>query len=320
MIFDAHSDIWTDVTSKISKGENNIFKNYHYNNLKEGKVSGSIFVIWTEPEYKDNPKKRVNEIMDAIKKELEYSKDVLSIVKNYDEMKKAEHENKFYAFIGFEGLSSVGDNLDIIDEYYNFGARHASLTWNEENSLATGTRGNPERGLTSLGKKAVKKMYEKNMILDVSHLNEKSFWDIIDIADFPIIASHSNAKKLCDNVRNLTDEQLKAIRDLNGVVGLNSYKGFIDEDKNRQNIERAIDHIKYMVDKIGIEHVGLGFDYNEYLEIDNFNNNAPFIEGLENASKSYSIILKLKEAGFNEEEINKIAYKNFHKIIKEIIG
>lgn len=320
MIFDAHSDIWTDVTCRILKGETNIFKTRHYKNVTEGRISGSIFVIWTEPVYKDNPAKRVNEIIYAIKKELPYCKDVLSIVTTYEEMKKAKNENKFYVFIGFEGLSSVKDNIDTIDEYYDFGARHASLTWNEENSLATGIKGNSERGATSLGEKVVQKMRKKGMILDVSHLNEKSFWDIIDIADFPIIASHSNAKKLCNNVRNLNDEQLKAIRDLNGVVGLNSYKSFIDEDKKKQNIERAIDHIKYMVDKIGIEHVGLGFDYNEYLEIDNFNSDSPFIEGLENSSKSYGIILKLKEAGFNEEEINKIAYENFQRIIKEIIG
>ena len=203
----------------------------------------------------------------------------------------------------------------MIDEYYEYGARHASLTWNEENKLATGVRGDSNRGLTQIGKKAVKKMQDKGMIVDVSHLNDKSFFDVIDITSSPIIASHSNSRALCNSMRNLTDEQLKAIRDVNGVIGFNSYKGFIDENKEKHNINRGIDHIKYIADKIGIDHIGIGFDYNEYFE----DEDAPYIKGLENASKSYDIIIKLKEAGFNDDEIEKIEYKNFHRIIKEIV-
>ena len=154
------------------------------------------------------------------------------------------------------------------------------------------------------------------MIVDVSHLNDKSFFDVIDITSAPIIASHSNARALCGSMRNLTDEQLKAVRDVNGVIGYNSYKNFTDENIDKQTLNRAVDHIKYIADKIGIDHIGLGFDYNEYFEDEEV---PPAVKGLENASKSYDIIIKLKEAGFNNEEIEKIEYKNFHRIIKEII-
>ena len=316
MIFDAHSDIWTDVAVKTSKGENNIIKKYHYDNLIKGKIGGSIFVIWTEPENYNRALERVREIQNAIKKELEYIDDVILIAKNYDDILKAQKENKLYIFIGFEGLISIDDNINLLDEYYEFGARHASLTWNEENKLATGARGDSNRGLTPLGKKAVKKMQEKGMIVDVSHLNDKSFFDIIDITSAPIIASHSNARALCNSIRNLTDEQLRAIRDVNGVIGYNSYKDFTDKNTDKQTLNRAVDHIKYIADKIGIDHIGLGFDYNEYFEDEEV---PPAVKGLENASKSYDIIIKLKEAGFNNEEIEKIEYKNFHRIIKEII-
>ena len=316
MIFDAHSDILTDVVVKISKVENNIIKKYHYDNLIKGKIGGSIFVIWTEPKNYNRALERVREIQDAIKKELEYIDDVILIAKSYDDIIKAQKENKLYIFIGFEGLISIDDNISLLDEYYDFGARHASLTWNEENKLATGARGDSNRGLTPLGKKAVKKMQEKGMIVDVSHLNDKSFFDIMDITSAPIIASHSNARALCNSMRNLTDEQLRAIRDVNGVIGYNSYKDFTDENIDKQTLNRAVDHIKYIADKIGIDHIGLGFDYNEYFEDEEV---PPAVKGLENASKSYDIIIKLKEAGFNNEEIEKIEYKNFHRIIKEII-
>ena len=258
---------------------------------------------------------RVREIQNSISNELEYIDDIISIVKSYDDMIKAQKENKIYVFIGFEGLISIDDNIDLLDEYYEYGARHASLTWNEENKLASGVRGDYNRGLTELGKKAVKKMHEKGMIVDVSHLNDKSFFDVMDITSCPVIASHSNSRKLCNSPRNLTDEQLKAIRDVNGVVGFNSYKWFIDEDSNKHTIYRAIDHIKYIADKIGIDHIGLGFDYNEYFEDDE----TPYVKGLENASKSYDIINLLKDSGFNDEEIQKIEYGNFHRIIKEIM-
>ena len=314
MIFDAHSDIWTDVAVKTLKGENNIIKKYHYDNLIKGKIGGSIFVIWTEPKNYNRFLERVREIQECIKKELEYIKDIILIAKNYDDIIKAQKENKIYIFIGFEGLISIDDNIDLIDEYYEYGARHASLTWNEENKLASGVRGDPNKGLTDFGKKTVKKMQDKGMIVDVSHLNDKSFFDVIDITSAPIIASHSNSRVLCGSLRNLTDEQLKAIRDTKGVVGLNSYKGFIDENKDKQTIERALDHIKYIADKIGIDHIGLGFDYNEYFEDEI---TPPSVKGLENASKSYDIIIKLKEAGFNNEEIEKIEYRNFHRIIKD---
>lgn len=315
MIFDAHSDIWTDVTEKIKNGENNIIKKYHYNNLINGKIEGAIFVIWTEPKYYNAALERVREIQNSIKKELEYIKDIILIAKNYNDIMEAKKNNKIYVFIGFEGLISIDDNINLIDEYYEFGARHSSLTWNEDNKLASGAGSNSEKGLTELGKKAVKKMQEKGMIVDVSHLNDKSFFDVINMTNSPIIASHSNARKLCDNKRNLTDDQLKAMRDVNGVIGFNSYKNFIDLDKNKQNMDKAIEHIKYIADKIGIDHIGLGFDYNEYLN----NDDAPYIKGLENASKSHNILIKLKESGFNNDEIEKIAHKNFHRIIKEIL-
>ena len=156
-------------------------------------------------------------------------------------------------------------------------------------------------------------MNDKGMIVEVSHLNDKSFYDVVNITDSPIIASHSNSRKLCGSLRNLTDEQLKIIRDLNGVVGFNSYKDFVDEDENKQTIDRGVE--KYIADTIGVNHIGLGFDYNEYFEDEGITG----VKGLEDASKSYTILEKLKESGFNSDEIEKIEYKNFHRVIKTII-
>ena len=154
MIFDAHSDVLSDVTIRTLRGESNILKKYHYNNLVKGKVGGSIFVVWVEPENYERAFERANEILECTKKEITYCNDVIKIVKSYDEMINAQKENKFYAFLGFESLIAIDENIDILDRYYDdYGIRHASLTWNEENKLATGAKGDSGRGLTELGKK-----------------------------------------------------------------------------------------------------------------------------------------------------------------------
>ena len=323
MIFDGHSDIWTDVTQRTLKGENNILKKYHLDKLRKGQIEGSIFVIWIDPPYTKDPYARSLQFVDSIKKELEYCKDTVMIVRSYEDIAKALAENKFYILIGLEGLSSIGENLDMIDFFYDFGARHASLTWNEENALATGAQGNADRGLTELGKKAVKKINQKNMLMDVSHLNDKSFWDVVNVTDKPIIASHSNCRALCDVPRNLSDDQLKKIAETGGLVGINSFNEFVHKDKEKQTIEMLAQHVVHMAEVIGTDHIGIGMDYCDFLDgsaMSSFSSQeTSYTLGLEDASKTYNIITELEKVGFSKEEIEKIAYKNFHSMIKEII-
>lgn len=323
-IFDGHSDIWTDVTVRSLNGESDIIRKYHLNKLKEGKVSGSIFVIWIDPPYTDDPYNRSKQILDSINKELEYCSDLVLLAKSYIDIEKALSEGKFYAFIGLEGLSSIGENLDLIDYFHDFGARHASLTWNEENPLATGAKGNPNRGLTVIGREAVRRINKNNMILDVSHLNDKSFWDVVNITDKPFIASHSNCRALCDVPRNLTDDQLRKIAESNGLVGINSFNQFVHKDVQKQNIEMLVKHIVHMVEVMGINHVGIGMDYCDFLDDGAMNSfssqESSYTKGLEDSSKTYNIIIEMEKVGFSKDEIEKIAYKNFHRVIKDIIG
>ena len=162
------------------------------------------------------------------------------------------------------------------------------------------------------------------MIIDVSHTNEKTFWDICKIATKPIIASHSNCRSLCDVARNLTDEQLREIGNRNGVVGLNSYEEFVSYDVNNQTVEHLVDHIDHMVDVMGIDHIGLGFDFAEYLNADTLQHYTSSsytygVRGLEDTTKAKNIIYELEKRGFSKEDIEKIAYKNFYRVIKEII-
>lgn len=324
MIFDAHSDIWTHVTMKSLEGRNNIFKNYHLEKYIKGGVNGSIFVIWVDPPYDSDPFNRTMQIVKSLSKELLSNKDIIQIVRNYSDIQRAVDSNKIAIIIGIEGLSSIGNNIDLLYSFYMLGARHASLTWNEENELATGVKGDPNRGLTQDGVKAVKTLEELGMLVDVSHANEKSFWDICKYSTKPIIASHSNCKALCNVARNLTDNQLRAISERNGVVGLNAFSEFISENKENRDIYHLADHIDHMVDVMGINHVGFGFDFVDYLE-DNTVNSFSSDEdngdtkGFENITKVPDLISILEARGYDKEALDKIKYKNFMRVIKEVI-
>lgn len=323
MIFDAHGDIWTDVTVKRQDGKENVFKNLHLERYKEGQVNSGIFVIWIDPPNDKNPQKRALEIIENMSVEITNNRDLFKIIKKYDDMKEAMDSDKFGVVIGSEGLSYIGTNINLINALYLFGVRHASLTWNEENELATGAKGNKDRGLTKYGAEAVKRMEELGMIVDVSHANEKTFWDIYDIVTKPFIASHSNCRALCDSPRNLTDEQLKAIKEKGGVVGLNAFADFVADDPKDRDIEHLVDHLDHMVEVMGIDHVGLGFDFDDYLTgetLSFFAEGDSKTKGLENITKVPKLIEILEQRGYSSEDIEKIKYKNFARIIQQILG
>lgn len=324
MIFDAHSDIWTDVTQHTSKGETDIFRKYHLERLRKGGIDGGIFVIWNDPPFDADPRKRTLQMMDAIRIEEKAAADILKVARSYGDVLEAKRDGKFYAFIGLEGLKSIGEDLDLINEYYEFGARHAGLTWNEANPLGTGAMADPDRGLTPVGKRAVKRIQELGMLMDVSHLNDKSFWDLISAAVGPVAATHSNCRALCNQARNLTDEQIKAIRETGGIVGLNSFNEFVHADEKQQTVENLVKHLVHLVELMDADHVGFGFDFSEFLcgeTMSSFSSQStPYTIGLEDASQVPNLIAEMRRVGFSPEEIEKISYGNWLRLIEEVIG
>lgn len=323
MIFDAHSDIWSDVTERRLHGETDILRKYHLPRLRKGNVEGSIFVIWVEPPFTDNYMKRTEDHISCIRAEIAEC-DEVRIVHTCAEMHQAKADGKFYIFMGAEGMAAIGDDISRLDMYYDFGVRHAMLTWNEENTLATGAPCDSTRGLTDLGRQVVRKMQEKKMLMDVSHLNEKSFWDVVKMSDTPISASHSNAKALCDVSRNLTDDQLRAMRDLGGVVGLNAFHPFVDADPAKQTVANLAKHAAYMADVMGIEHVGCGLDFFEFLNQDTKSIMSERIStsviGMDDASQVGALFVELEKLGMNKEERDLIAYGNYHRVMEKVIG
>ncbi len=323
MIFDGHSDIFTDVTIKRLLGETQVIQNHHLSRLRKGGVEGGCFVIWIDPPYDKEPAKRLEQILKATKDEMAEC-EVAVLVHNMAEIEAAQKAGKFFILLGIEGLSGIGEDLSQIHRLYEFGARHAMLTWNEQNALATGVQGDPERGVTALGEKALHLLQEKQMIVDVSHLNEKSFWDVMNITEGPIIASHSNAKALAPAARNLSDAQLLGIRDTKGLVGLNSFNLFVSQELKEQNVDNLVKHASYIADKIGVEHLGFGFDFFEFLSTNSMKSysdqDTSFTVGLEDSSKIPDLLIKMKAAGFTDKELALISYGNWFGLIRKVLG
>ena len=340
MIFDAHSAIWSDVMAKSMRGEKDIFRKYHYERLLKGGIEGAIFAMWIDPPYDKEPAKRLGQIMDAVTQETHGCGDILHIVHDYREMMHARTKGFFYTFLGCEGLSGIGQDIDRLDELYDFGVRHVSLTWNEQNLLAAGIRGDTDSGLTELGMQALHRIEKLHMILDVSHLNDKSFWDVMDHATGPVAATHSNCRSLCDVPRNLSDDMIRAIVQTEGMIGVNAYAPFIAESQRERTVDRLAAHVDHIVRIAGIEHVGFGFDFCEFLESPNTGGNSAGVEddnekaagekvdaiagsgalfGLEDASQAQNILTALKLNGFSKTEIEKLSYENWHDFIRIVL-
>jgi membrane dipeptidase len=312
MIFDAHGDILTDIYEEDLKGHKDSFITKHYPLYQKAKITSSIFVNWTDPQ-KDS--QVFNRIFDVGIKSLHEMDDIIKVCYTHDDLLQAEKEDKLGIIIGVEGLKYLKEVEDI-KSLYQRGLRHAIITWNEQNDYASGAL-IEDGGLTEKGKLLIKTMEALGMIIDLSHANPKTFNDIMEVTHHPVIVSHGNAKALCDHKRNYTDEQLMMIKEKNGVIGVCGIANFISNEVENHTVEFMAKHIDYIVKLIGIDYVGLGLDVCYYLYEGRTSTN---VKGFETIGELSNLFDELKKLGYQKEDIDKIKYKNFFRVIKEILG
>ena len=313
MFFDAHADILTDMYKQKKLGNNDSFRKRHLEEYRKSGITHSIFVNWTPPQT-DNPS-LFNEIWENAFDEMTLNKDIFKVCLDTKDMEKSLNEDKIGVILGMEGIMQL-DGVSQLRELYEKGVRHASLTWNEVNKYAAGLSGDTE-GLTDLGKDVLQEMEKLGMVIDLAHASPRTFQEIYDYTKGPLIISHGNTKALCDHRRNYTDEQLQLIKDRNGVIGICGIGPFIALEKEEWTVKNMARHIDYAVNLIGIDHVGIGLDICYYLG-DEVDSNK--VEGLLQIGDAPNIFKELEEMGYSEEDIAKIKYKNFFRVIKEVLG
>jgi len=370
LVIDAHADTpqrfldeHYDLADPLNGG------NWNLATARQGNLGAEFFSIWAVPDlYKGQYAHRTLELIDAVKEQVALHSDRLMLATSPAEIEAAHREHKIAVLMGIEGGHSIEDSLALLRQYYALGARYMTLTWNNSNGWADSSTDigdanvpHTKEGLSEFGKDVVYEMNRLGMMVDVSHVSDKTFYRTLIISRAPIIASHSDARALCNAPRNMSDDMLRAIANSGGpdskggVVMVNFYSGFLSEayreamlkmqpevDKQIQaykdkakaegrpvrteeiaRIQKAafdqiprpplsvlIDHIDHIAKVAGIDHVGLGSDF------DGVNGQLP--EGIDSPADLPKITAALMARGYSAEDCRKILGGNLLRVFGEV--
>lgn len=229
--------------------------------------------------------------------------------KGFHQIRRIEEAqpDKANVLLTIEGGEAFGDDLSSVQRFAELGVRIAALVWNNENLLAHPAVKGSDNGLTPFGWQVAKELRKQHIALDISHLNERGSWELME-SSVPPMASHSCARALCDHPRNLTDEQLRALFHAGGYVGVNFYPVFLKES-GQATVDDLIDHIAYMCDLGGERCVGLGSDFDG---IDSYP------EGLRTPDQIPALFERMQQRGFDEALIKNVAGENFARYLSQI--
>ncbi len=329
--------------------------------MAEGGLDAEFFAVFVgqgarSPEGYEKAKERALLILDAIHKMCADYPELVALATTPEDAYRIEKEGKRAAFIGMENGYPIGKDLSLIEKFYERGVRYITLCHSRDNDIcdsSTDTEGPEDNGLSAFGKEVVAECNRLGIMLDVSHASEKSFFDIIESTKAPIIASHSSARALCDHPRNLTDEQLKALAENDGVIQICFVSDFIKEQppnperdaalevlrkkyESRRDIrdeaERAklygeyqaiyekypgekttlkelVDHIDHVVELIGVDHVGIGTDFD----------GGGGVDGCNDVSEMPHVTEELLSRGYSEDDIQKIWGGNIMRVLTRVI-
>jgi len=313
-VFDGHCDTILEVMKhKRTLEKKSTTGHLDIPRMKEGGIDVQFFAVFIEDIYKpDRSLKRALQLIDCFYREIENNQDDISLVTNYNQIKEANRAGKIAAILSIEGGEALEGDLGVLRVLYRLGVRLLTLTWNQRNQIADGIgESRTGSGLTEFGLKVIDEMNDLGMLIDVSHLSEAGFWDVVKRSKTPIVASHSNCYALCPHLRNLKDEQIKALADKGGVIGITFVPNFLTQEKRKTTVEDVVKHIDYLVEKVGVDYIGLGSD---------FDGTGGLPLGLEGVDKIPNITGVLLGRGYKEKDIKKILGENFLRVFKEVVG
>ena len=240
----------------------------------------------------------------------------VKIARNVEELERCLQQGVLAALLHFEGAEAIDPNLDALEVFYQAGLRSLGIVWSRPNIFGHGVPftfpHSPDTGpgLTDLGKNLVRACNRMGIMVDLSHITEQGFWNVAKLSDKPLVATHSNVHALCPCPRNLTDKQLDAIKASEGMVGLNFAVSFLRDDGNNDantSIDTMVRHIDYLVEHLGIEHVGLGSDFD----------GATVSQEIKDVTGLPKLITALREHGYDDEALRKLAYENWIQVLSK---
>jgi membrane dipeptidase len=350
-VFDGHNDTLTKIRHGGPNAQQSFLERSELGHMdlpraREGGLAGGFFAIFTSS---PNYERVVGEVLDAdgevvpgrwsvpLPAKLERriatswtlsvmsdlfrleaeSQGEIEVVRSVADLRRCLADGTFAVILHIEGAESIDRDLEALDVFYEAGLRSLGPVWSRPTIFGHGVPFDFPRspdtgpGLTAAGRRLVKRCKELGVLVDLSHLNEWGFWDVAKISDAPLVATHSSAWALCPTPRNLTDDQLDVVGESGGVVGINHAVGFLRADGDGSGevatpLTEIVRHARYVVDRIGIDHVALGSDYD----------GARIPEDLGDVSGLPRLIQAFREAGFEQKEIEQIAYRNWVRVLE----
>lgn len=284
--------------------------------ITDGGVDCLLFaMVVSRGMYKGRRLRRLLQMLDVFFTEMKENPELISLARTYEDIMKNIEEGRVSAVISIEGGEALEGELGVLRLLHKLGVRSLTLTHFARNELGDGSRDDGGSHLTEFGVEVVEEMEKLGMLVDVSHINETGFWDVMDLVKKPVIASHSNCKALSDHHRNLTDAQIEAISDKDGVINLSFCGAFIKpgvnsrEDIMKVSIDDWLDHVDHVVNLVGSNHLGLGSD---------FDGGCGF-PGMDDISKMPMITKGLVAKGYSDEDITKILGGNNLRVFKKVL-
>ena len=356
IVIDTHNDVTTPMTNDDFDLSGTPPTPYRTNieRMKKGGLTAEFFSLYIKPWYVEHggSVRRTLDMIDSVYRAVERNPKDLMIATTVADIRRAKRTGKIAALMGIEGGHAIEDSLPTLREFYRLGVRYMTLTWNNTNNWADAGRGQKKHnGLSDFGKEVVREMNRLGMLIDVSHVSDETMSDALDVSTAPIIASHSSARALSNEPRNIPDNLLKRIAKNGGVVQVNFYSVFVDEktvapqsaerdkrlkaqqdaiDEKYKNdperraeesdkleaanplpplpISKLIDHIDHIVKVAGVDHVGIGADFDGA-------NDMP--EGAQDVSMLPNITYELLKRGYSEKDIRKILGENLLRVMAE---
>ncbi len=365
IVVDTHADTpqrFLDQGFDIGSTDPNDVGHLSIDKARRGNLGAEFFSIWVDPETNQGHfAQHTFDLIDSVYEQAAHHPDRMMMAFSVADIERVHREHKLAALMGIEGGHSIENDMHLLRDYYRLGVRYMTLSWSNTNEWADSSgdindaKVQHHNGLTDFGKQVVLEMNRLGMMVDISHVADKTFWDAIATTKAPVIASHSSARALVNHPRNMTDDMLRAVARNGGVVQVNFFSGFLDEDFRKameaqskdqaagiqkyvdslkaqgkpvnyveiDRIEREwmakiprppfkalIDHIDHIANVAGVDHVGLGSDF------DGVSGATP--QGMDSAADLPKITQALLDRGYGPEDIKKILGGNLLRVFRQV--
>jgi membrane dipeptidase len=338
IVIAAHQDsAICDVADRRSRGEHCVMERTQSPTFEKGGITAIIETVGGDTTHSatfplsalsssaSNPLKRALQLIDSMTQDMKESSNKMILTTTARDIKKAKKTERIAVLLGFEGARPLEDDLSLLRTFYRLNIRCITLAWVGRNQVADSCFERTGAGLTNFGVEVVKEMNRLGMIIDVSHLPPRGFDDVLSFSRDPVIASHSNASSVFGHARNLTDEQIKALAEKQGVIGLSLWN--VTREPN-PTLEHLLNHADYITDLVGANHLGIGLDLNEdypdtvYREVwkgTDFSFDSKFPKGMESMSNLRNLTRGLVGRGYSDGEILKILGRNFLRLFQRVL-